>query len=190
MTQGSDPEVPALPFTTALADGTTILVRYLEPSDREELKRGFLRLSILSRWLRFASPIRRLTEGHLRYLTEVDQKDHVAVAVRDEGSPKKDGVAVARFVRLEHDPTAAEFAITVVDDYQDRGIGKLLVRVMLDVAARRGIRTLRGFVLESNRRMLHILESFGARLNRRLDRTVEADLPVPPLGEKPGRVPE
>jgi RimJ/RimL family protein N-acetyltransferase len=190
MSQGSDRELPALPFTTALADGTTIFVRYLEPSDREELRRGFLKLSILSRWLRFASPMRRLTEVNLRYLTEVDQKDHVAVAVRDEGSPNKDGVAVARFVRLEDDPTAAEFAITVVDDYQDRGIGKLLVRVMFDEAARRGIRILRGFVLESNRKMLHILESFGARLKRRLDRTIEADLPVPPRRDEPGRVPD
>jgi RimJ/RimL family protein N-acetyltransferase len=180
--RGPELPVPCLPFTTALADGTTLLVRYLEPTDREELQKGFLRLSTLSRWLRFASPIRRLSEGHLRYLTEVDQTDHVAVAVRDEGAPNKDGVAVARFVRLKQEPTAAEFAITVVDDYQNRGIGTLLVRVMLAAAAGRGIRILRGFVLDSNQRMLHILERFGARLSRRLDRTVVAELQVPGLG--------
>ena len=188
MIEERDPGLPALPFTATLEDGTRVLIRYLEPSDREELRKGFLRLSTLSRWLRFASPIRRLSEGQLKYLTEVDQVDHIAIGVRDEGHPHKAGIAVARCIRLKQDPMAAEFAITVVDDYQNRGIGKLLVRVLMAVAAQRGIRTLQGFVLGSNSRMLHILEGFGARIKGRLDGTVEVqlDLPPPPFDTKPG----
>jgi ribosomal protein S18 acetylase RimI-like enzyme len=98
--------------------------------------------------------------------------------VRDEGHPEKAGIAVGRCVRLKQEPTAAEFAITVVDDYQNRGIGSLLLRVLTAEAARRGIRTLRGFVLGSNSRMLHILQRFGARIHGRQDGTVEAQLDV------------
>jgi GNAT superfamily N-acetyltransferase len=183
-----DPDSPALPFTTTLEDGTRVLVRYLEPSDRKELQKGFLRLSTVSRWLRFASPIRRLSEGQLKYLTEVDQINHIALGARDEGHPRKAGIAVARCVRLNQDSPVAEFAITVVDDYQNRGIGRLLLQVLMAVAAQRGILTLRGFVLASNSRMLHILEGFGARLKGRLDGTVDAqiDLPPPPTDAEPG----
>ena len=185
MSRGCESGTPALPFTTTLEGGTRVLVRYLEPSDREELQKGFLRLSALSRWLRFASPIRRLSEGQLRYLTEVDQVNHIAVGVRDEGNPGKAGVAVARCIRLNENPTVAEFAITVVDDYQNRGIGTLLVRVMMAAAAQRGIRTLRGYVLESNRRMLHILEGFGARLKGGFSGTVEAEIDLSPADTEP-----
>jgi len=178
-------EAHALPFTRTLEDGTEVLVRYLEPADREELRRGFLRLSGLSRWLRFASPIRRLSEGQLSYLTEVDQVDHVAVGVRDEGHPQKAGVAVGRCVRLTQEPAAAEFAITVVDDYHNRGIGSLLLRVLASTARGRGIHSLRGYVLESNRPMVHILERFGARFRRRFGGMLEAELELPLPPEDP-----
>ncbi|MBN1835771.1 MAG: GNAT family N-acetyltransferase [Spirochaetales bacterium] len=170
---------PPLPFTRTLKSGTTVLLRYLEPSDREELRKGFLRLSTLSRWLRFASPIRRLTEGQLRYLTEVDQVDHVAVGVRDEGHPDKPGVAVARCIRLKRGADVAEFAITVVDDYQDQGIGSLLLRVLMAAAGERGIRVLRGYVQGTNTRMLHVLERVGARLQPRTGGMIEAEIDLP-----------
>jgi len=177
---GPAADVPPLPFSLTLRDGTRILVRYLQPSDREELRRGFLRLSAVSRWLRFASPIRRLNEGQLRYLTEVDQVDHIAVGARDEGHPDKPGVAVGRCIRFKRDPAVAEFAITVVDDYQDRGIGILLLRVLMAAAAPQGIRTLRGFVLGTNRRMLHVLGKLGARLQPQMGGMIEADIELTP----------
>ena len=64
----------------------------------------------------------RITPWQLRYLTEVDQRDHVAWAVFAREPAGWAGVAVGRWVRLADEPDAAEFALTVVDDWQGHGV--------------------------------------------------------------------
>jgi RimJ/RimL family protein N-acetyltransferase len=162
-----------------LRDGTPVLVRTLRPEDAEELLRGFSRLSACSRRFRFLSPVRKLSPAQVRELTEVDQRDHVAIAARDEGRPEHPGIGVARFVRLEQDPEVAEFAITVIDDYQRRGLGTLLLKLLLKAAQALQVRTLRGFLLADNLAMLQLLRRFGATMVRAWDNTLRADLPVP-----------
>jgi RimJ/RimL family protein N-acetyltransferase len=162
-----------------LRDGTPILVRNLRPADAEELVRGFGRLSICSRRFRFLSPFHKLTPGQVRELTEVDQHDHVAIAARDESRPDHPGIGVARFVRLAQDPGVAEFAITVIDDYQHRGLGTLLLKQLLRAAQALRVRTLRGFLLADNLAMIHLLRNFGATMRRAWDNTLRVDLPVP-----------
>ena len=57
----------------------------------------------------------------MAYLFEVDYVDHfVWVMTEGRGGPV---VADARFVRDETDPTLAEMAFIVGDEYQGRGIG-------------------------------------------------------------------
>jgi RimJ/RimL family protein N-acetyltransferase len=149
-----------------LRDGTPILVRTLQPGDRAELARGFARLSPGSRRFRFLAPLHKLSPERLRELTEVDQHDHVAIAARDESRPDHPGIGVARFVRLEQDAGVAEFAITVIDEYQNRGLGTLLLK-------------LRGFLLADNLAMLHLLRRFEATWRRAWDNTLGVDLTVP-----------
>jgi RimJ/RimL family protein N-acetyltransferase len=162
-----------------LRDGTPILVRTLQPGDRAELARGFARLSAGSRRFRFLAPLHKLTPVQLRELTEVDQHDHVAIAARDESRPDHPGIGVARFVRLEQDPGVAEFAITVIDEYQNRGLGTLLLNLLLKAAQTLQVRTLRGFLLADNLAMLHLLHKFEATWRRAWDNTLGVDLPVP-----------
>ena len=162
-----------------LRDGTPILVRTLQPGDREELARGFARLSPGSRRFRFLAPLHKLSPEQLRELTEVDQHDHVAIAARDESRPDHPGIGVARFVRLEQDPGVAEFAITVIDEYQNRGLGTLLLKLLLKAAQAVQVRTLRGFMLADNLAMLHLLRKFEATWRRAWDNTLGVDLTVP-----------
>ena len=85
------------PATVSLRDGSTVPVRPIEPSDSDRLRRGFERLSDESRYRRFLSPVAQLSESQLRYLTDVDHRDHEAlIAIAPESD---DAVAVARFVR-------------------------------------------------------------------------------------------
>jgi RimJ/RimL family protein N-acetyltransferase len=162
-----------------LQDGTPILVRNLRPGDAEELLRGFARLSAGSRRFRFLSPLHKLSPKQVHELTDVDQHDHVAIAARDESRPDHPGIGVARFVRLEQDPEVAEFAITVIDDYQRRGLGTLLLKLLLKAAQALRVRTLRGFLLADNLAMLQLLRKFGATMVRAWDNTLRADLIVP-----------
>jgi acetyltransferase len=73
----------------------------------------------------------------------------------------------------------AEFAITVVDEYQRRGLGTLLLQLLLSAAQALQVRTLRGFLLADNLAMLSLLQKFGANSRRAWDNTLSADLPVP-----------
>ena len=162
-----------------LRDGTPILVRNLRPNDAEELVRGFARLSVGSRRFRFLSPLHKLSPEQVHELTDVDQHDHVAIAARDESRPDHPGIGVARFVRLEQEPEVAEFAITVIDDYQHRGLGTLLLKLLLKAAQAMQVRTLRGFLLADNLAMIQLLRKFDATWRRAGDNTLRADLPVP-----------
>jgi RimJ/RimL family protein N-acetyltransferase len=180
MTKTTDQTSLVFPLKTKLRDGTRILIRPLQLEDREDLVRGFEKLSMGSRRFRFLTPIRKLSQYQLRSLIEVDHLNHVAVGVKDIGRPGKPGIAVGRFVRLEEESLTAEFAITVIDEYQKRGLGTLLLELLLRAAQERGIEVLQGFLLDDNLAMIRLLERFGAVIKRDSGNVLQADLPVAP----------
>src|SRR5436305_4626748 len=103
------------------------------------LSEGLAHLSEESRRLRFLGAKPRFTGAELRYLTEVDGCDHYALVAQLADDPLAI-VAVARFVRLAGDRSAAEVAIVVTDSLQRRRLGTQLARMLGEAARRRGIR--------------------------------------------------
>lgn len=149
--------------TVRTAKGALLRLRPVEPDDRVLLEEGFERLSEKSRYLRFMAPTDHLSRTQLRYLSEIDYRNHFAWgALAPDGSP----AAVGRFVRLRESPDAADVALTVLDEYQGRGVGKVLIQALAVVARRRGIAVLHFDVLPENEPMLGLLRSLGASLNR------------------------
>src|SRR5690606_5870105 len=103
-----------------------------------------------SRYRRFFTAMDRLSDRQLAFFTEVDYHDHfawVALAVDEPGQP---GIAVARYIRLADDPEAADIALAVLDEYQGRGLGGLLLEALVEVALANGIRRFVGHVLADN----------------------------------------
>jgi GNAT superfamily N-acetyltransferase len=149
-----------------LDDGTTILVRHIQPDDAPELKRGFERLSPESRFRRFLFGITALTDQQLRYLTHVDGVDHVAVVATTpppgDAGGEPIGLGVARFVRLAEDPGVAEAAITVADEWQGKGIGRILALTLARAAQERAVKRFRGEILADNEVVKGLLEDVGA----------------------------
>ena len=91
----------------------------------------------------------RLSDADLRYLTEVDHRDHEAiVALRARAA---DPVGVARYVRIEA-PTEAEVAVAVVDDWQGRGAATALLERLVERARENGIERFVAVVLQENAR--------------------------------------
>lgn len=134
-------------------------IRPIEPDDKDALARGFDRLSERSRYRRFLSPRGRLTQAELRYFTEVDHHDHEAIVAVDPETGE--GVGVARFVRSREDPTVAELAVAVVDDWQGRGVGSLLTAELANRARQEGIRCFTALALAENDAMLNLLRELG-----------------------------
>jgi RimJ/RimL family protein N-acetyltransferase len=177
-----------------LPDGAVVTIRPIMPDDRDELRRGFAAMSPRSRYLRFLGIAPGLSDAMLDYLTRVDQDRHVAL-VATVASPDlktERGIGVARFIRVEGQPSAAEAAITVVDDWQRRGVGTVLAIELGRSARALGVRTLRAEVVSDNETMIGILEAAGAnRVDRGEDGgTISYDLALEPeaFGERLQRV--
>lgn len=147
-----------------LADGTGIELRHIRPEDAPELRRGFEALSPESRFRRFLTPLQSLSDEMLHYLTEVDGHNHVAIiAVTGSDDLKTErGIGISRFVRLKEAPTVAEVAVTVLDDMQHKGLGRLLLETLARAARERGIEHFRAEVLTSNELVRHALQDAGA----------------------------
>jgi GNAT superfamily N-acetyltransferase len=146
----------------ALADGTWAELRMVRPEDAALLRDGFERLSPRSRFQRFLSAKPRLSAEELRYLTSVDGEQHVAIgAVTWSPSGREKGMGVARFFRLAHAPEVAEVAITVVDDAQGKGLGRLLMDRLVEAARERGVERFEFRVLAGNVPMYKLVQTLA-----------------------------
>src|SRR5262245_10851777 len=109
-----------------LNDGTRVVLRHIAPQDGTALREAFVRLSPVSRHARFHGAPKALSDDVLRYLTNVDGYSHVAIVAITLDAGAERGLGVARFVRDAGDPTVAEPAITVIDEMQHKGLGRIL----------------------------------------------------------------
>src|SRR3954467_11220073 len=160
------------------SDGTQLYVRHVKPRDKDLIRKAWLQLSEESQRRRFLAAKPVLTKGELRYLTEVDGHDHVAlVAVRLDDPNRL--VAVARYVRLKDDPETAEVAVTVADELQGQGIGSKLGILLADEARGRGIKRFSASMLTANAPALRLMATLSDRLEGHTDhgvRDLVADL--------------
>ena len=144
-----------------LKDGTAILLRALRPSDRQALIDGFHRLSDRSVYLRFFSPKHQLSDEDLSFLEELDGacRYGIVAAKRLADGTEGEGVGVARFVRVSHTSVIAEPAVTVSDEVQGHGLGRILCDRLAKAAGERGILWFRCYLLSENQRVLGMLKS-------------------------------
>jgi len=167
-----------LPVELTLDDGTEIRIRRVRPDDRELIRKGLRHFSQRSTYMRFFTPVVRFSEEHLDYLTDVDGVDHLALGALDVTGGEEQGVGVARYIRLRQEPHVAEAAVAVLDAYQGRGIGSLLLAALSRCAAAHGIEIFRAYLLEENRRFLRFLQAIGAIRQQKEGDIVQVDLPV------------
>ncbi len=155
--------------TETLPDGKVIHLRAIRPSDRDRLREEFLKLSKASVRDRFFSVKLDLTAKELTYLTEVDFHHHIALVAELETGTHRIPAAVGRMVRQTDQPDHSEIAITVADDMQGKGIGRILLNRLLDCARELGIHHVDASVLAENARMLHLIKKSGLTFESQLE---------------------
>jgi protein-S-isoprenylcysteine O-methyltransferase Ste14/RimJ/RimL family protein N-acetyltransferase len=157
-----------------LRDGSAVLIRQVRSTDAPLLADGFGRLSAASRQMRFLGVKKELSAAELRYFTDVDHHDHEALGALDRADGH--GVGIARYVRDADDPHAAEIAVTIVDDWQGRGLGTELLAQLSDRARQEGIRRFTALADADNVAVAALLRNAGAHLVRRGRGTVEYEI--------------
>jgi RimJ/RimL family protein N-acetyltransferase len=155
-----------------LPDGTQVLLRPIRADDKGDLSAAFARLSPESQRLRFLAPKSHLTTPELRYLTEVDGVDHVAIVAVLASDPRV-VAGVARFIRLPHEPDAAEAAILVGDPWQGVGLGRHIGLALADLARARGIRRFHATLLSSNLAAHRLFVAISERLRSEVSGGIE-----------------
>ena len=129
-------------------------MRPIAPVDKDRLQAGVAALSPESAYGRFLTGKSSLTSSELRYLTEVDGVDHIALVVLHG----IEFVAVGRIVRDQTQPDTAELAVLVCDEWQRRGIGRTLTR---ELTLRSGVDRVAGTMLATNRAALALMRGIG-----------------------------
>ena len=140
-------------------DAARFEIRPIEASDKGDLASAVELSSGDAVYRRFLSPHGPLTAAELRYLTEVDHHDHEAVVAVDPETGRS--VAVARYVRDRERRDSAEIAVSVLETWQGRGVGKALMRALADRAREEGITRFTAVMLAHNRPMRQLLAYLG-----------------------------
>jgi RimJ/RimL family protein N-acetyltransferase len=165
-----------------LRDGSRVLIRPVQSADAPLLADGFARLSATSRWMRFLTPKKELSPAELRFLTDLDHHDHEALGALDHRDGR--GVGIARYVRQADDPWGADVAVTIVDEWQGRGLGTELLARLSDRAREENIQRFTALVAAENMAVAGLLRNACARLVGRESNTLEYEISLVPTAEQ------
>lgn len=150
------------PESVSLKDGTSVVIRPIQPDDAEHLQDTFDHLSMETIYLRFFSFKKELPFEEARYLATVDYTTRMAFVGICQKNGRDIVIGVARYALLDtKHPKIAESAVVVQDEYQGRGLGKLLLRRLVVYAHTKGIHHLRGNLQVGNNRMLDLVKKGG-----------------------------
>lgn len=146
--------------TITARSGRTIAVRPVVSSDDTLLVDLYERLSPRTRQLRFFchNRLEEMVQREAARLSRVDPVRHAALmaVVQEDGVER--AIGVARLMVDPQDPAVAEFAIVLRDDFQQDGLGRQLLRLLIKAAHRRGVSTLRVVWMAENRSVQQLIQ--------------------------------
>lgn len=152
------PEFPR--WSETLRDRTHVLIRPITPEDHDE-ERAFIEgLSDDARRYRFLGQVRRPSEKLIEEFTHIDYVHDVAfvAVVREDG--REHIVGVSRY-GTSADGSQCECAVTISDEWQNKGLGTLLMRHLIEVARANGIRRMFSIDSAENVRMGDLARYLG-----------------------------
>ena len=147
--------------TVTLRDGRILWIRPIQAADALPIAGTFHLLHEDEIRRRFMHPVKALSDDYLMRLTQPDpETDFVIIAAE----PFEPGAAlVGAVARLSSDDNGgrAEFGILVSHFVSGQGLGKILMRRLIEWCKHNHVRHLWGDVLDDNDAMLKLAESLG-----------------------------
>lgn len=148
-------------FQITIERGNHLLrVGSVTAQNKKQISEGLRDLSSASIRNRFLGLKREFTEKELHYLTVLDGHNHYAIGI-EETDERNRGVAIVRLVRSSHLETEAEVAVTIIDEYQKKGLGTLLLQLLVLAALERNIDTLSFTFLPQNDGIVKLIHKIG-----------------------------
>lgn len=142
-----------------LRDGSQVEIRALRPEDESAMLAAIERTSAQSLQRRFFVMKRHFSEKERAFFMDIDFKNHVAIVALAEDADRKVIAGGGRYIVFE--TGRAEMAFVVVDAWQRRGIGPILMCHLIKLASDAGLQELTAEVLRENAAMRKVFEKFG-----------------------------
>ena len=151
-----------------LHDGTEIFFRPVKPTDEPALAQMLYSLSAESVRNRYMTSNMSFPHEHVQRLTNIDYRQDVSI-VGVVPDPAGDQIVAFAQYFLEPDTASAEVAFLVQDEWQQKGMGTLLLEYLTQVARQRGVRQFHAQVLPGNKPMLAVFHNSGYNVNTYFD---------------------
>jgi len=159
---------PSLPRPVTLADGTAIVVRPIRPDDEGRMAvfhGGLSARSVYQRYFHISSLEQRVAHARLSLTCRVDPTAGLAIVA--EHATADGGLEVLALGRLTRTaPGEAEIALLVVDHWQGRGLGRVMIAALVDAARSIGLARLHGDMLADNDAMRAVVRGAGFQVAR------------------------
>lgn len=147
-------------WSETLRDHRHVVIRPITPLDKDA-ERAFIEgLSPQARRYRFLGQVKCPSEKLIEQFTNVDFEHEVAfvAVVPDDG---RERIIGASRYSTDRAGTQCECAVTVSDEWQNLGLGTLLMRHLIEVATARGIQRMVSIDSAENVRMQELADLLG-----------------------------
>jgi acyl-CoA hydrolase/GNAT superfamily N-acetyltransferase len=155
-------------YTTFVTpEGVQVTFRPIHPTDEQGMRHLFYQLSQQTIYYRFMSMVKRIPRKQIRDFVFIDHRNEVAIVGTVPEAHGEDIVAVGRYW-LDPKTNRAEIAFTVVDEWQQKGVGTFLFRYLQRIARRNGIRGFTAEVLAENKPMQKVFNKSNLKTQCKL----------------------
>ena len=156
-----------------IRNGYTFYCRFPTIEDKDILLNAFKKFSSLSRYHRFHSGKKILTQKDINYFLNIDNINHLAIGLLEKINNKEQGIGIIRYIRDIKNPSNAEVGLGIIDSYQNKGIGIELYKRLLYYAKKNGIKTLTNSVLSDNIYMIKLLKNLDGITKKHISGVLE-----------------
>ncbi|MDE3068859.1 MAG: GNAT family N-acetyltransferase [Verrucomicrobiota bacterium] len=157
--------------TCLLADGSQINLRPIHPTDEPRMRDLFYKLSEATMYYRFMSHQKWISHRQIQEFVYIDHRNDVTLVGTLPQTYGEEIIAVASYY-LDRKTNLAEVAFVVADAWQSRGLGACLLRQLIRVARRNGIRGFTAEVLMENKAMQAVVNKSNCKIQTRLNEKV------------------
>ncbi len=147
-------------WSETLRDGSHVVIRPINKQDKAAERAFIEALSPGARRMRFLGEVRHPSERLIEQFTDIDYVHDVAfVAVTAEDSREK-FIGVSRY-STDESGFNCECAVTVSDEWQQQGLGTLLMQHLIEVARTQGVRRMTSMDSVENAQMQDLAKFLG-----------------------------